>query len=52
MKYSKDTIRSAKEVCEKVYQDTIREKDAYRMARKMGSDRTACKEVYRNMMSK
>jgi len=52
MKYSKETIRSAKEICAKVFENKIKEMDAYRMARKMGQDRTGAKEIYRNMMSK
>jgi hypothetical protein len=45
------TNESTKETARKAFENAARERDAARMARKMGSDSHAAREVYQNLRS-
>jgi hypothetical protein len=51
MEYSKETIRDAKKIIAKSFEEMARERDAIRMAKKMGSDKEGAKEIYHKILS-
>jgi hypothetical protein len=50
MEYSKETKNSAKELIRKVFENSAKERDAYRMAKKT-TDSYFAKEIYHKLLS-